>query len=200
MAGALSNADTTGQFLTLGGEKAYMYGYEPNYLWDEYGINCWGNNMLFLQNKSGGVRSPTSACHAARMLTSEWAIPEGGRHLVFRAESNVRNMQREEIISAYALLRPDHRWSLMLINKDPARSHDVSIRLARAGTLSPLRGTYEISQFSSRQYVWHADGRNGYPSPSNPPARWTAPDRTDARFILPAYSLTVVRGHAENGN
>ena len=43
--GALFNADTVGTFLTLGGSKPYLYGYEPNYLEDE--LKCsWGNLMM----------------------------------------------------------------------------------------------------------------------------------------------------------
>ena len=42
--GALFNADTVGAFLSLGGAKPYLYGYEPNYLQDE--LKCsWGNLM-----------------------------------------------------------------------------------------------------------------------------------------------------------
>src|SRR5258705_616117 len=43
--GALFNADTVGAFLTLGGAKPYLYGYEPNFLQDE--LKCsWGNLMM----------------------------------------------------------------------------------------------------------------------------------------------------------
>ena len=43
--GALFNADTVGAFLSLGGAKPYLYGYEPNYLQDE--LKCsWGNLMM----------------------------------------------------------------------------------------------------------------------------------------------------------
>src|SRR5436190_733445 len=50
--GALFNADTIGVFLTLGGAKPYLYGYEPNYLQDE--LKCsWGNLMMLqLTSKS----------------------------------------------------------------------------------------------------------------------------------------------------
>ena len=36
-------------FLTLGGAKPYLYGYEPNYLQDE--LKCsWGNLMMLQLN------------------------------------------------------------------------------------------------------------------------------------------------------
>lgn len=198
MAGALSNADTAGLFLMMGGEKAYMYGYEPNYLQDEYGCNSWGNNMLFLQNKSGGIRSRIATYHAARMLTSDWVVPAGGLHWAFKAESNVSDADGDALVSGYPLLRPDHEWSLMLINKDPAKSYSVTIRLARDGMKTPLQGPYEISQLSAKEYAWHADGAHGYAARSEPPRHWIEPDAADARFLLPAYSLTVVRGRAGN--
>ena len=43
--GVLFNADTVGVFLSLGGSKPYLYGYEPNYLQNE--LKCsWGNLMM----------------------------------------------------------------------------------------------------------------------------------------------------------
>ena len=50
--GALFDADTVGTFLTLGGSKPYLYGYEPNYLQDE--LKCsWGNLMMLQLNLNG---------------------------------------------------------------------------------------------------------------------------------------------------
>src|SRR6266576_2098908 len=47
--GALFQADVVGSFLTQGGARAYLYGYEPNYLVDE--LKCsWGNLMMFQLN------------------------------------------------------------------------------------------------------------------------------------------------------
>ena len=44
--GTLMYADILGQFLTIGGDKAFLYGYEPTY--PDHKYNCgWGNNMLF---------------------------------------------------------------------------------------------------------------------------------------------------------
>src|SRR5207247_1739359 len=47
--GALFQADVVGSFLTQGGAKAYLYGYEPNYLTDE--LKCsWGSLMMLQLN------------------------------------------------------------------------------------------------------------------------------------------------------
>jgi hypothetical protein len=41
--------------------------------------------------------------------------------------------------------------------------------------------------------VWHSNMRDGYADPDGPAARSTLPDGTD-QFILPAASMTVLRG------
>ncbi len=55
--GALLNADIVGCFLALGGEQAYLYGYEPNEMIDESGCSL-GNNMLFLNREREPRRFP----------------------------------------------------------------------------------------------------------------------------------------------
>ncbi len=184
--GALLNADIAGLFLTLGGETAYLYGYEPNQLEDDYGCS-WGDNMLFLQDAKGGVRARMATYYAARMVTREWAQPDGGRHEVFRADCDIK-----DLVAAYAVLRPDKRWAFLLINKDPAASHEVQLRFA--GKRAPPRGPFDVCQFSGKQYVWHEQGPAGYPSRSEPPSR---EETAGPRFRLPPYSLTVVRAAPE---
>src|SRR5947208_15259278 len=50
--GALVHADTVGTFLTAGGSKAYLYGYEPDTLTDE--LKCsWGNLMMVQMSNAG---------------------------------------------------------------------------------------------------------------------------------------------------
>ncbi len=60
--GALLNADIVGNFLTLGGEQAFLYGYEPNDVIQEVPCSS-GNNMLFLLGGDGNIsyRMPSSA-------------------------------------------------------------------------------------------------------------------------------------------
>ncbi len=66
--GALLNADTVGLFLTLGGDRAYLYGYEPNELISEDPCT-WGNNRarrLAARSLPGRVGRPRRHWDAAR--------------------------------------------------------------------------------------------------------------------------------------
>ena len=72
--GALFNADTVGAFLSLGGAKPYLYGYEPNYLQDE--LKCsWGNLMMLQLSPKSDQLNRLSAYYAAQLLTKEWMQP-----------------------------------------------------------------------------------------------------------------------------
>ncbi|MGA7952829.1 MAG: hypothetical protein WCA07_04840 [Gloeobacterales cyanobacterium] len=56
----------------------------------------------------------------------------------------------------------------------------------------------DVFQYSSKQYVWHAQGENGYPLRSKPPDHFTLQGKNETQLALPAYSLTVVRGMNPN--
>ena len=99
--------------------------------------------------------------------------PGDGMHDLYSAASDLKNSQGEQIVTAYALHRPDGLWSVMLINKDPDQAHSVKIifqnRLgARAGFVSPI----DVVQFSEAQYQLSADRDQPKPIKSNPPARF----------------------------
>ena len=80
--GALFNADTVGTFLTLGGAKPYLYGYEPNYLQDE--LKCsWGNLMMLQLNPKNDEVNRLSAYYAAQLITKEWMQPANEPHEIF---------------------------------------------------------------------------------------------------------------------
>ena len=80
--GALFNADTVGAFLTLGGAKSYLYGYEPNYLQDE--LKCsWGNLMMLQLNPKNDEMNRLSAYYAAQLITKEWMQPVTEPHEIF---------------------------------------------------------------------------------------------------------------------
>jgi hypothetical protein len=80
--GALFNADTVGAFMSLGGAKPYLYGYEPNYLQDE--LKCsWGNLMMLQLHPKTDQMNRLSAYYAAQLLTKEWLQPTNRAHDIF---------------------------------------------------------------------------------------------------------------------
>ena len=175
--GALLNAETVAQFLTLGGARAYLYGYEPNELIHEKACS-WGNNMLFLlDDEKGGIRSRFPTYYAARLLSQEWAQPDGGTHEIYPAASD------NPLVSAFAVHRPDGQIALLLINKDPRRTFSAQTNFT---------GPLELVRYSQREFVWHSAGENGKVLRDLPPVHSKA--AANEPIALPSYSLTVVRG------
>jgi len=178
--GALVNAEAVALFLTLGGTRAYLYGFEPNSIMDELSCNSWGNNAMFLLGDDGQAKASTAIYWGTRMIDEEWVQPGNATHQIFAAEAS------ETLVGAYAVLRPDRQWSVLLINKDPLRQYEV--------TLDPQPGgDVEVIRYSREQYRWKPDGERGHPVKNDPPER----RRISAAdpVIIPPYSLTVVRYH-----
>lgn len=193
MAGALLNAEIVAQFLTLGGARTYLYGYEPNSLIKEED-NTWGNLALFHSDDARRIIAPNATYYGARLLTREWALPGSGSHQLYPAATDIHNAKGQALVTAYAVHRPDKKWAILLINKDPEKAWEVQVRFRCPNSPSslPLKGRVESMQYSSAQYVWHPNKENGYARPNNPPERRSLPD--DPRITLPAYSLTILRG------
>jgi len=190
LAGALLNTDIVGRFLMLGGRAAYLYGWEPTSLDQSPRCAQWGNNMLFLTDDRRRIRARVATYHAIRLVTQEWALPRGGAHVMYEAESSARDSVDNELLSAYVLRRPDGSWATMLVNKDPARSYHVVWRfLDRAPPRQPSR--LAVLRFSAAQYEWRAEGANGRPVRSDPPERRYL--RSTDALVVPPYSITVVR-------
>lgn len=187
--GALFNADLVGQFLTLGGDAAYLYGYEPNELIEEL-PGAWGQNMLFQWSETGGVRHRMATYHGARLVSQQWVQPGHGVHQLFSAAADVRTAQGEALVTAYAVHRPDGLWALLLLNKDPSRTIAVRVRMGNRGGLA---GPADLFQYSRAQYRWHADRDRGYPSRELPPVHTRFRATPDSAVSLPPYSLSVVR-------
>ena len=195
--GALFNADTVGAFLSLGGVKPYLYGYEPNYLQDE--LKCsWGNLMMLQLQPKTDQLNRLSAYYASQLLTREWMQPVRQQHGIFLVTINdAKNGRRGtagRTVTAYAVRRPDNQWALLVINKDPKDAAQLSVQFKISGTKQPVsfEGKVEMIQFSRAQYAWHADGQNGHPIRSLPPAQFTR--EASSLYELPPYSITVLRG------
>jgi hypothetical protein len=189
--GALVNADSVARFLTLGGDVAYLYGYEASQVIKETECSV-GNNMMFFLDERGRAGMPTASYWGARILAQEWVQPGDETHELFPATADLKNSQGEQIVTAYAVHRPDGLWSLMLINKDPARAHDVKVVFQNGSRMKAFNSSIEVVQFSGEQYQLSADREQPKPFKSDPPSRVTKGQ--GSAVSLPAYSLTVIRG------
>ncbi len=193
--GALLNADSVGRFLTLGGAAAYLYGYEPGEVIKENDCSA-GNNMLFFIGADGRITGRTATYWGARLLTQEWVQAGEESHAIYPAASDVKNSEGEQIITAYAVRRPDGLWALMLINKDPTRAYETNIvfRNTVTGAVSTFDGQIDLFQYWGEQYQLNSDRDNPVPIKADPPAHITIGPADTSAITLPPYSLTVVRG------
>ena len=189
--GALLYADFLGKFFTLGGSKAFLYGYEPTYL-DIYNNCSWGNNMLFGMDNNGKIIYHTAAYYGMLMMTKQWAQPEDSALEIYPAKSDALNELKQPLITAYAIRKPDGKWSIALINKDPMRSLKVTLKINNitTGENTSLHFPLRISQYSKLQYHWVDNKMNGHPSLSKPPVETDANE--DSLIDLPPYSLSVI--------
>ena len=197
MEGALFDADTVGTFLTLGGSKPYLYGYEPDFLQDE--LNCsWGNLMMLQLNLNNDQLTRLSAYHAARLITKEWMQQINETHEIFPVTITQRKPTLSHAVSLYAVRRPDKQWALLAINKHPNRTARLSVRFTPSKTQPRVgfAGEVAVIQFSRDQYLWHDDGPDGHPIRSLPPASFI--QKAASIYELPPYSLTILRGRLPN--
>jgi len=188
LAGAVLDADVAAEFLALGGQRAYLYGYEPSELIDErHGCSSWGNLTLLQASPRGKQLAPVAAYWGTRLLTHSWAQP-GAHHNEMLATSAIGGAP----VAVYALRRPDRRLAVLLLNKDPRSRHAVKVELSAGGRHRALTGPLTFEQLSSAQYRWQAAGKEGYPRRDRPPARLLL-GAAPAELELPPLSITVLR-------
>ena len=190
MPGALFDADMIAHFLSLGGRASYLLGYGPDELFDpEKDCSGYGELMLFGEDDRGQAVWPTPTYWGVSMLANDWVQPGDRRHEVYGASVDIPG-DRAHAVVAYPIKRPDGRWAVLLINRDPARAFSVQLALGDPADepAHPLQGPLRIVQYDAQQYAWLADGSAGHPTRDDPPRRFTLPGDVVA---LPPYSLTV---------
>jgi hypothetical protein len=194
--GALWLADSFAGFLTAGGKGTFYYHALPYSPPHPACPNSWGTYHMFMVDKNYEIKEPVSQYFAARLLTQEWVQPGDQDHLLFRATSDVKDSEGHTLVTAYAVLRPDGEWSLLVVNKDYDHPHDVSIVFHNdeANADDMLDGSVHMMTFGKAQYQWHANRKQGYADPDGPPAESTVNGGTGARYTLPPASITVLRG------
>ena len=197
--GALWLGETFPAFLTAGGKASYYHHALPYSTPHPACSNSWGTYHMFTTDHTYLIKQRTSQFFAAQMLTQEWAEPKDAEHRLFRAASDIKDAEGHVLVTAYAVLRPDGQWSLMLINKDYDNPHSVRIAFhdEDAKVDRSFVGPVTMITFGKEQYAWHPALRDGYADPDGPAARSTLPAGRDP-YTLPPASMTVLRGRVEN--
>jgi hypothetical protein len=184
--GALLNAQLVGGLLSLGGDTAYLYGYEPDALIRETrACDSWGNLTLFLSDFDRRIRFRISTYYGARLETGAWAGAGAGLDYVYPASAS------EPLVNAYAVRRADGRIAVLLVNADPANAHLLRLDIRRGDSPTAASDGLDVFQLSSARYVWHPRGPHGFPRPDLPPAATHL--GADDAVTLPPLSLTVLR-------
>jgi hypothetical protein len=195
--GALWLADSFGGFLSAGGQSTHYYhdlSYSPPH---PACANSWGTYHLFMTNDHYEIRQPTSQFFAAQLMTQEWVEPKDTEHSMYVASSDIRDSQGHVLVTAYALHRPDNQWSLLVVNRDHDHPHEVRIVFhdGEPGQDSAFTGPVTMITFGKSQYQWHPERRKGYADPDGPPVKSQLMGKAETLYMLPAASITVLRGN-----
>ena len=193
--GALWLADYVGAFLNAGGDAIYYFHYLP--MGVHRGCNdSMGTFGMFTVDKDFQIQQPTSQFFASQLINLEWVQPGSGEHRSFPAAGNIEDPAGHSLVTAYATLRPDGQWSLLVVNRDQWNAHKVRINFhdAKDKTDRSFSGAVVLKTFGREQYQWHPDARGGFAEPDGPIASSTVTAGSDTQFDLPAASMSVIRG------
>lgn len=196
--GALWLADYAGAYLSAGGDALYYFHYLP--LGIHRGCNAsLGTFGMFSADKNLRIQQPLSQFFASQLINLDWVEPGDGAHRLFPAASDIHDDAGHTLVTAYAALRPDGLWSLMIVNKDQENAHTVHIAFddALSRKVSHFSGPVAAFTFGSAQYQWHPDEKNpigGKADPDGPVLQSTIQGGPDTQFELPAASIVVLRG------
>jgi hypothetical protein len=157
--------------------------------------------MFSADRETRKIIQPLSQYFASQLINLEWVQPGNGEHKLFAATSDVTDGAGHNLVTAYAVLRPDGQWSLMVVNRDQENPHEVKIDFdgvkGGAGNTSAsagFAGTVDVVTFGAAQYQWRASPNGGHADPDGPAARSTVNANATTKFTLPAASVTVLRG------
>ena len=191
--GGLWLADNVGSFFEGGGAVFYHSPIQPQGVRNTcLGWASWSN---FVSDETYEIKGYTSTYFAARMLNQEWLQHRAGVHQMFPSTTDVTDGAGNQLVTSYAVQRPDGSWSVMLVNRDSSQAHTVRVVFNDAKTkrTASFSGPVTSVSWGSEQYVWINDGPNSRPDPDHPPVA-TLLQGPPATFTLPKASITVLRG------
>lgn len=197
--GALWLGDSFAGFLTAGGKATFYYHALPYSPPHPICPNSWGTYHMFMVDRNYQIRQRTSQFFAAQLITQQWAQPQDAEHRLFRAASDIKDAAGHTLVTAYALLRPDGQWSLLVMNRDYDHAHAVSIVFhdAEVSLDHPFAGPVTMITFGKAQYQWHPARKDGYADPDGPAVRSVVRGGPDAVYTLSPASVNVIRGQVD---
>jgi len=183
-------ADYVGSMMTAGAAGTFYFHYIPT---------PGHPGPLLMVDKSYQIVGYSSQYLVAQMITQEWAQPVDQTHVAFRAASDVMDTAGHVLVTAYALKRPDGRWSVLLVNRDPDNDHSVKVKFAnvQTGRDGFFSGPVTQTTLGDAQYQWHSDGEMGHVDSDGPPSRSNIDADANTLFQLPRASIAVVCGNVQ---
>jgi hypothetical protein len=194
--GALWLADSIGAFLEGGGAAYYHSPIQPQ--GTQNTCQGWGSWSNFEADRDYNINGYTSFYFAARMINLEWVAHRSGVHKMFPTSVEIKDTEGHQLVTSYAVHRPDGNWSVMLVNRDEINTHKVRVVFDYSNGKRPAWFSGPVAQvtFGSEQYVWKDDGSNSHADPDRPPVAATILAGSQTTFALPKASITVLRGRA----
>jgi hypothetical protein len=191
-------ADSVGSFLTQAGPGARYYQFFVNPGPLEKGCQTWGTFGSFVADEKLEIKGYTAEYFAGQLINLDWVKHGAGMHRLYPAAGDLQDEAHHNLITAYAVKRPDGAWSLLILNKDPSNAHAVSIAFEDGGKEkeAQLSGTVKTVTFGATEYVWHSSGATSHADPDGPPKRSEMEWTKGQKVVLPKASITVVTGRA----
>lgn len=189
---ALWLADNVGSFFAEGGALYIHSPIEPGGI--EHGCRgwaIWGNALLDREGKLSGY---TAFYHAGRMINNEWVSHHSGVHDLYSVDVGIEDAAGNELVTSYAVRRPDSQWALLLINKDRDNPHRVRVSFENGGKAGYFSGAIRMVTYGSEQYVWHGEDARAHADPNLPPVELSIDASVQTVFTLPKASVSVLRG------
>ena len=189
-------ADSVGAFLTHAGPNAAYYHspVQPEALGP--GCQAWSTYGNFVANEKLEIKQYTAQYFASQLLNLDWVKHGGGTHQLYPAAGDLRDDAGHDLITAYAVKRPDGDWSLLIVNKDPSNAHQVKIAFEDGGqeTAARFSGPVKMVTFGAAEYVWHSSGATSHADPDGPAKRSVVEWKEEQKVLLPKASMTVLTG------
>jgi len=194
---ALWLADNIGSFFEGGGAAFYHSPIQPQPV--ENSCLGWATWSNFVSDRDYNISGYTSLYFAAHLINLEWVQHRSGVHHMFPSAIGIKDSEGNELVTSYAVLRPDGNWSLMLVNRDETSPHLVRVAFqdSKSKRNAYFSAPVTLVTFGSEQYVWHNDGSNSHADPDGPPIGGTRPGGSEATYTLPKASVTVLRGRVK---